>query len=124
MSEFFKEMMFRSCFIAVVTLSAVSAPMAAQNTPTETVRLALTALAQREWGALASLVDSEALESLRQDALGMLILTTEQRLAGQEVGGGYNPNEVVIAEHLHPVGHERVSGFPQQPTIHQPASMP
>jgi hypothetical protein len=123
MSRVVKEVMLRSCFVVVATLSAVSASMAAQNTPTERVRAALTALAQRDWGALASLVDSEALESLRQDALGMLILTTEQRLAGQEVGGGYNPNEVIIAEHLPRVGNERVSRFPKQPTIAELASL-
>src|SRR2546421_978706 len=123
MSGFFKEVMLRSCFMAVVALPAVSVFMTAQETPTETVRSALAILSQREWGALASLVDSQALESLRQDALGMLILTTEQRLAGQEVGGGYNPNEVIIAEHLQRVGRERVTGFPKQPTIAELASL-
>jgi hypothetical protein len=63
------------------------------------------------------------LESLRQDALGMLILTTEQRLAGENVGGGYNPNEVVIADHLPRVGSQPLNGLRNHPTIAKLAAL-
>lgn len=98
--------------------------MIAQNSPTGTVRSAFEALARRDWRTLASLVDSQALASLRQDALGMLILTTEQRLAGEKAEGGYNPDEVVVADHLPRVGSERIKGFRREPTIRELASLP
>jgi len=97
--------------------------MSGQGSPTETVRGAFQALASREWSALAGFVDSQALESLRQDGLGMLILTTEQRLAGEKAEGGYNPNEVVIADHLARVGSQQVKGFRNHPTIATLASL-
>lgn len=97
--------------------------MSAQGSPTETVRGVFQSLASREWSTLADLVDSQALELLRQDALGMLILTTEQRLAGEKVGGGYNPNEVVVADHLARVGSQQVKGFRNHPTIAKLASL-
>jgi len=97
--------------------------MSGQRSPTETVRGAFQALARREWSALAGFVDSQALESLRQDALGMLILTTEQRLAGQKAEGGYNPNEVVIADRLPRVGSQQMRGFRNHPTIAKLASL-
>src|SRR6266566_3459876 len=109
--------------LAFLILPILSAPMAAQDSPTATVHSAFDALANRNWSALGSLVDSKALDSLRQDALGMLILTSEQRLAGQTVGGGYNPDEVVIAEHLPRVGSETVTGFRDHPTIAKLASL-
>jgi hypothetical protein len=109
--------------LAFLILPILSAPMAAQDSPTATVRSAFDALANRNWSALGSLVDSKALESLRQDALGMLILTSEQRLAGEKVGGGYNPDEVVITEHLPRVGSQAVTGFRDHPTIAKLASL-
>jgi hypothetical protein len=97
--------------------------MIAQIRPTETVRRAFDALARRDWKALVSFVDSQALASLRQDALGMLILTTEQRLAGEKAEGGYNPQDVVIGDHLPQVGNQRIKGFRRKPTIRELASL-
>jgi len=97
--------------------------MSAQDTPTQTAQAAFDALAERDWRRLAGVVDSDALEKLRQDALGMLILTSEQRLAGQKAQGGYNPNEVVITDHLPRIGSQRVQGFRGRPTITRLASL-
>jgi hypothetical protein len=91
--------------------------MTAQSTPTETAASAFRALGQRDWQALAGFADSQALASLRQEALGMLILTAEQRLAGEKAEGGYNPDDVVIADHLARIGGQRVRTMPGNPTI-------
>src|SRR6266480_3383746 len=107
----------QTAVLVVTIVPALSASMVAQNSPTESVRSAFEALAHRDWRTLASLVDSQALVSLRQDALGMLILTTEQRQAGEKAEGGYNPNEVVIGDHLRRVGSQHMKGFRNHPTI-------
>jgi hypothetical protein len=95
----------------------MNGPMTAQSTPTETAASAFRALGQRDWQALAGFADSQALASLRQESIGMLILTTEQRLAGEKAEGGYNPDDVVIADHLARVGSQRIRTMPGNPTI-------
>src|SRR5207245_6005046 len=71
----------------------------------------------------AALVHPDALASLRQESLGLVILMTEQRLAGQEASGGYNTREVVIEHHLGDVGHEKASPFINGPTLAELAAL-
>ena len=96
--------------------------MAAPISPTQTVEAMFDALARRDWSALATLVHLSALDALRQQNLGLIILVTEERRAGK-VGGGYNPQDVVIADHLPQIGNERVPGFLNNPTIAELASL-
>ena len=118
-----RSILIRASAVVIAMLLLPDATMAAQVGPTDVLRLAFAALQRRDWPALAGHIDSLALESLRQESIGMLILTTEQRLAGEEVGGGYNPYDVVISDHLPRIGSERALGFPGEPTIAQLASL-
>jgi hypothetical protein len=97
-------------------LFAIHSDMDAQVGPTQTLETAFAVAARRDWPALAMLVHPSALDSLRQESLGLIILMTENRLAGKK-GGGYNPGEVVISEHLPRIGTERIPQFPNDPTI-------
>ena len=101
---------------------AVNTRMQVPDGPTQVVESAFVALARHDWSLLAALIDPAALDSLRQESLGLIILVTEERKAGKE-GGGYNPGDVLIADHLPQVGTERLSYFPGRPTIAQLASL-
>jgi hypothetical protein len=85
--------------------------------PTEVLQNAFAALARRDWQSLADFIDPRALDSLRQESLGLTILMAEQVQAGKDPSGGYNPRDVVIADHLAKVGTLRVPGFPNNPTV-------
>ena len=73
-------------------------------TPTEVVTQAFDALRRRDWPAFLAMVHPDDVGEKRQDALGMLILVAERRRAGQETGGGFNPQDVDITAHLGSVG--------------------
>ena len=95
-----------------VLLLMINAHMtSAQQSPEQVVDSAFRAIAGRNWIALRELMDSSALTSARQEQLGMLILVEEQRRARQRVGGGYNPQDVVIADHLATVGNVKAPRF-------------
>ena len=95
----------------------------AQLSPIQTVQAAFGAATLRDWRGLADLVHPDALGSLRQESLGLMILMTEERQAGQQASGGYNPGEVVIEEHLGRVGHESASQFTHNPTLAELAAL-
>ncbi len=106
----------------LVGLLWLSTQMEAQVTPTQVVDSAFAALTRRDWPRLASLIHPTALDDLRQETLGLIILVTEERKAGRE-GGGYNPRDVVIADHLPQNGSENFPQFPGRPTISELASL-
>ncbi|HEY2854870.1 MAG TPA: hypothetical protein VGJ18_18570 [Gemmatimonadaceae bacterium] len=83
----------------------------AQQVPEQVVDSAFRAIARRDWTVLRDLMDTSALTSARQEQLGMLILVAEQRRAGKRVGGGYNPQDVVIADHIATVGRTKARRF-------------
>ncbi len=116
-------MFLRSLTLLSILLFAADASIKAQGRPTQALQSAFAALAHRDWPALAAVVHPTALESLRKESLGLMILVAEDRRVGKQ-GGGYNPREVVIADHLARVGSEQVPQFPGQPTIGQLASLP
>ncbi len=91
--------------------------------PTQALQSAFEALARRDWPSLAEFVDPTALDSLRQESLGLTILMAEQVQAGEDPSGGYNPRDVIIADHLAIVGSERVPGFPKNPTVAELAAL-
>jgi hypothetical protein len=115
-------MLFGTGTLVSLLSLTVHTRMEAQGSPTQIVESAFVAVAHRDWPVLAALIDPTALDSLRQESLGLMILGTEERKAGKE-GGGYNPQDVVIPDHLPRVGSERVSQFPDNPTIAQLASL-
>ena len=96
---------------AVLVLSLAPRMSPAQQSPTQVVDSAFHAIARRDWTVLRDLMDPSALELARQEHLGMLILVAEQRRAGHEVGGGYNPREVIIADHIATVGNTKATHF-------------
>src|SRR5207249_4806169 len=116
-------MFLRSLTLLSILLFAADASIKAQGRPTQALQSAFAALAHRDWPALAAVVHPTALESLRQESLGLMILVAEDRRVGKQ-GGGYNPREVVLADHLARVGSEHVPQFPGHPTIGQLASLP
>ena len=85
--------------------------------PRSALEAAFAALAARDWPALVRHIDAEALAMLRVSELGSMIFAAEQRMAGNTRGGGYEPEELVSAEHLSRVGGERVTAFLGEPTI-------
>src|SRR5712664_991605 len=91
--------------------------------PTQTLQRAFDALARRDWQALAEFVDPKALDSPRQESLGLTILMAEQVQAGEDPSGGYNPREVVIADDLAKVGGQRVPGFRNSPSVAELAAL-
>lgn len=109
----------RLVLLLAVTLTNSAA---GQGTPSQAVDSAFAAFARRDWPTVAELVNPTALDSLRQESLGLIILMAENRLAGREETG-YNPGEVVIADHVPRVGSERVPQFPGNPTIAELASL-
>ena len=99
------------CTATLLTLSIIPRMTSAQQSPEQVVDSAFRAIARRDWKVLRDLMDPTALDLTRQEHLGMLILVAEQRRAGQKVGGGYNPREVVIADHIATVGSVRAPRF-------------
>jgi hypothetical protein len=97
--------------------------MHAQDNPIQSLHSAFDALARRDWTTLARRTDPQALIDLRQKSLGLIVLMAEQVKAGQRPEGGYNPDDVVIAEHLGKVGGERALGFRDHATISELASL-
>src|SRR6266567_3875588 len=114
----------QSSGLVFAILLAMQSHLPAQRSPAQTVQTALDAAARRDWGGLAALVHPDALDSLRQESLGLMILMAEERQAGEEASGGYNPGEVVIGQHLSRVGHERAAPFLHSPTLGQLAALP
>src|SRR3989475_7633459 len=114
----------QSSGLVFAILLAMQSHLPAQLSPAQTGQTPLAAAARRDWGSLAALVHPDAMDSLRQESLGLMILMTEEREAGQEASGGYNPGEVVIEQHLSRVGHERAAPFLHSPTLGQLAALP
>jgi hypothetical protein len=119
--------MLRSAVTAITFASLLgfgaSRSMTEQEDPGQTLDAAFGALARRDWPALSTLIHPVALARLRQESLGLLILMTEERNAGKQ-GGGYNPQDVVISDHLSKVGSERVPQFTNAPAIAELAALP
>lgn len=109
--------------LAFICIIAENSCMPPQLGPTQTLQGAFEALAQRDWQSLVDFVDPKALDSLRQENLGLAILKAEQVQAGKEPSGGYNPREVVIADHLAKVGAQQVPGFPNHPAVAELAAL-
>jgi hypothetical protein len=97
--------------------------MPPQLEPAHTLQAAFEALDRRDWQSLVEFVDLKALDSLRQESLGLTILKAEQVQAGKDPAGGYNPREVVIADHLAKVGSQQIPGFPNHPTVAELAAL-
>lgn len=97
--------------------------MPTELSPAQTLHNAFAAVARRDWQTLADFVDPKALDSLRQDGLGLTILQAQQVQAGKDPSGGYNPQDVVIADSLARVASEHVPGFPTNPTIAELAAL-
>lgn len=112
----------RAATVLGIVLFIHSADMQAQSGPSQVAESAFDALSHRDWPSLAALIDPAALDTLRQMSLGLVILFTEERKAGKE-GGGYNPQDVRIPDHLPTLGAEHVSSFHGNPTIAQLASL-
>lgn len=96
---------------ALLTLSVTPRMTSAQQSPEQVVDSAFRAIARRDWTALRDLMDPATVDLARQENLGMLILVAEQRRAGEDAGGGYNPRDVVIADHIATVGSVRAPRF-------------
>jgi hypothetical protein len=97
--------------IALLTLSITPRMTSAQQSPEQVVDSAFRAIARRDWVVLRDLMDPTTLDLARQENLGMLILVAEQRRAGEDAGGGYNPQDVIIADHIATVGSVRAPRF-------------
>jgi hypothetical protein len=109
--------------LAFICILADNSCMPTELSPAQTLQNAFEAFARRDWQALADFVDPKALDSLRQDGLGLTILKAQQVQAGEDPSGGYNPQDVVIAESLAKVASERVPGFPKNPTVAELAAL-
>ena len=109
--------------LAVLGLSMTARIASAQQLPEQVVDSAFHAIARRNWSGLAELMAPEAFDRARQEHLGMLILVAEQRRAGEKVGGGYNSDQVVIADHIATVGSTKAVRFGNA-TIAELAALP
>ena len=99
------------CTAAILILSMTPRMTSAQQSPEQVVDSAFRAIARRDWTVVRDLMDPTTLDLARQENLGMLILVAEQRRAGEETGGGYNPRDVIIADHIATVGSARAPRF-------------
>src|SRR5260370_41125127 len=80
--------LLRSGALTLGLLCAAGPPMAAQLEPTQTLQGAFGALVRRDWRGLRVFVAPTALDSLRQQTLGLIILIAAQRKAGGDASGG------------------------------------
>lgn len=99
-------MRYIGILLAIVVSDAVWSwrSLQSQDTPEDVVASAFSAIAQRNWTAFRDLLHPDAVVESRQRELGMLVLVAERRRAGESLNGGYNPQDVVIADHLASVG--------------------
>ncbi len=109
--------------LALICILTENSCMSVQPGPAQTLQSAFEAFGRRDWQSFADFADPKALDSLRQDKLGLTILMAEQVKAGQDPSGGYNPRDVIIADHLARVGTQRVPGFPSNPTVAELAAL-
>jgi len=103
--------------------------VAAQEGPTQTVQAAFAALAQRDWLALANIVDPTRLEKFRQEELGFILLWARQKdsiaeAKRQERPWSLSGRDSVSPETVAKVGHVQVPAFPGSPTVAQLAAIP
>ena len=119
-----RTLLLKTTLLAISPLVTSRICMAAQQGPTSTVQIAFSALEQHDWPTLATLVHPDALATLRQHSLAQIIVLAELAKAGKPTANfGYNPGDIVIADHLPQVGDQRVPEFPTSPSINELAAL-